>query len=39
MALMHNMFNVEPQLWGPPQCKYDDSVKHNDPDALINYNK
>ena len=30
---MHAQHGKRPQEWGPPQCKYYVSVKHNDPTA------
>ena len=29
----HVQHGQRPQEWGPPQCKYYGSVKHNDPAA------
>ena len=31
----HAQHGQRPHEWGPPQCKYYGSVKHNDPAALI----
>ena len=35
----HVPHGQRPQEWGPPQCKYYGSVKHDDPSALNHQDK